>query len=192
MKVQQLSYESGTGWTTRAGHLAGGTAQLVFVFGGRHLLETGQGLDGLRTRFPRARLVIASTSGEMVGTEVSEDTIAATAVSFDKTRINCVATRVGNAAGSYIAGEQLAGELIGPDLVHVFVLSDGALVNGTMAHYRVPRFKDIPPIEVVILDRKDLASAGAGETPIVCVAPAIGSAARAFGKVDTALPVKLV
>jgi isoquinoline 1-oxidoreductase len=45
---------------------------------------------------------------------------------------------------------------------------------------------------MVLLDRKDLPSAGAGETPIVCVAPAIGSAARAFGNVDTALPVRLV
>jgi hypothetical protein len=44
----------------------------------------------------------------------------------------------------------------------------------------------------VLLDRKDLPSAGAGETPIVCVAPAIGSAARAFGRVDTALPVRLL
>jgi isoquinoline 1-oxidoreductase len=60
-----------------------------------------------------------------------------------------------------------------------------------MESYRVPRFKDVPPMEVVILDRKDLPSAGAGETPIVCVAPAIGAAARAFGTVDTALPVRL-
>jgi isoquinoline 1-oxidoreductase len=61
-----------------------------------------------------------------------------------------------------------------------------------MATYRVPRFKDVPPIEVVLLDRKDLPSAGAGETPIVAIAPAIGSAARAFGKVADALPVTLV
>jgi isoquinoline 1-oxidoreductase len=67
---------------------------------------------------------------------------------------------------------------------------DGAITNGTMETYRVPRFKDVPRLEIVILDRKDLPSAGAGETPIVCVAPAIGAAARAFGQVDTALPVK--
>ena len=60
-----------------------------------------------------------------------------------------------------------------------------------MEQYRVPRFKDVPPIEIVLLDRKDLPSAGAGETPIVCVAPAIGSAVRAFGRVATALPVRL-
>jgi isoquinoline 1-oxidoreductase len=69
--------------------------------------------------------------------------------------------------------------------------SRGRLVNGSMEQYRVPRFKDMPSIEIVLLDRRDLASAGAGETPIVCVAPAIGSAVRAFGQVAPELPVRV-
>ena len=80
---------------------------------------------------------------------------------------------------------------LGGALFEALEFANAALTNGTMEQYRVPRFRDIPAIEVVLLDRRDLASAGAGETPIVCVAPAIGSAARAFGKVDTGLPVKL-
>ena len=35
---------------------------------------------------------------------------------------------------------------------------------------------EMPVIESVLLDRKDLGSAGAGETPIVGIAPAIGNA----------------
>jgi isoquinoline 1-oxidoreductase len=31
-------------------------------------------------------------------------------------------------------------------------------------------------VEVVLLDRPDMPSAGAGETPIVCVAPAVANA----------------
>ncbi|HEY6356624.1 MAG TPA: hypothetical protein VIX35_00185, partial [Vicinamibacterales bacterium] len=60
-----------------------------------------------------------------------------------------------------------------------------------MAQYRVPRFRDMPPIDITLIDRRDLPSAGAGETPIVCVAPAIGAAVRAFGAVDAALPIAL-
>ena len=78
---------------------------------------------------------------------------------------------------------------LGGALFEAIRFADGKILNGTLAQYRVPRFKDVPPIEIVLLDRKDLPSAGAGETPIVCVAPAIGSAARAFGKVATRLPV---
>jgi len=40
----------------------------------------------------------------------------------------------------------------------------------------VPRFSDVPLIGVVLIDRKDLPSAGAGETPIVGLAPAVGNA----------------
>jgi isoquinoline 1-oxidoreductase len=81
---------------------------------------------------------------------------------------------------------------LGGALFEAIEFGGGAIGNGTMARYRVPRFKDIPRIEVVLLDRKDLPSAGAGETPIVCVAPAIGSAVRAFGAVAEELPVRLV
>ena len=50
------------------------------------------------------------------------------------------------------------------------------ILNARLSRYRVPRFKDMPVIESVLLDRKDLVSAGAGETPIVGIAPAIGNA----------------
>ncbi len=53
---------------------------------------------------------------------------------------------------------------------------DGKILNPRFSRYRVPRFRDTPEIEVVLLDRKDLPPAGAGETPIVAIAPAIGNA----------------
>ncbi|HET9262417.1 MAG TPA: molybdopterin cofactor-binding domain-containing protein [Vicinamibacterales bacterium] len=81
---------------------------------------------------------------------------------------------------------------LGGALFESLEFRNGALTNGTMEQYRVPRFKDVPRIEVDLLNRPDIPSAGAGETPIVCVAPAIGTAARAFGKVDTALPIRLM
>jgi isoquinoline 1-oxidoreductase len=80
---------------------------------------------------------------------------------------------------------------LGGALFEAAEFAEGRILNGTMARYRVPRFRDVPPIDVILLDRPDLPSAGAGETPIVCVAPAIGSALRSFGDVDTALPVRL-
>jgi isoquinoline 1-oxidoreductase len=80
---------------------------------------------------------------------------------------------------------------LGGALFEAVEFANGQLANGTMAQYRVPRFKDVPPIEIVLIDRPDLPSAGAGETPIVCVAPAIGSAVRGLGDVEPALPVRL-
>jgi isoquinoline 1-oxidoreductase len=80
---------------------------------------------------------------------------------------------------------------LGGALFEAVEFANGQLANGTMRDYRVPRFKDVPPIDVILLDRPDLPSAGAGETPIVCIAPAIGTAVRAFGEVADALPVRL-
>ena len=83
-------------------------------------------------------------------------------------------------------------QALGGALFESVDFADGGLRNGSMEQYRVPRFRDVPPIETILLDRRDLPSAGAGECPLIAVAPAIGSAVRAFGKVDTALPVRLL
>ena len=40
----------------------------------------------------------------------------------------------------------------------------------------MPRFRDVPKIDVLLIENKDIPSAGGGETPIIAVAPAIGNA----------------
>ena len=65
---------------------------------------------------------------------------------------------------------------IGGALFEQILFADGRIQNASFAQYRLPRFSDTPQIEVVLLDRKDLPSAGAGETGIVGLAPAIGNA----------------
>jgi CO/xanthine dehydrogenase Mo-binding subunit/aerobic-type carbon monoxide dehydrogenase small subunit (CoxS/CutS family) len=52
----------------------------------------------------------------------------------------------------------------------------GVITNASMTAYRVPRITDLPPIEVSLIDRPDIPSAGAGETPIIALAPAIANA----------------
>jgi len=49
-------------------------------------------------------------------------------------------------------------------------------VTRRLSQYRVPRFKDVPPMDVQLIDRRDLPSAGAGESPITLTAPAIAAA----------------
>jgi isoquinoline 1-oxidoreductase len=74
---------------------------------------------------------------------------------------------------------QIEGSIImglGGALSESIRFENGKIINPHFAEYRVPRFLDMPKIEVVLVDRKDLPSAGAGETPIVGVAPAIANA----------------
>jgi nicotinate dehydrogenase subunit B len=65
---------------------------------------------------------------------------------------------------------------LGGALFESIEFENGRVSNPHFAQYRVPRFRDIPKIEAMLLDRKDLPPAGAGETPIVGLAPAIGNA----------------
>jgi isoquinoline 1-oxidoreductase len=67
-------------------------------------------------------------------------------------------------------------QAIGGALFEQILFDNGRILNASFAQYRLPRFSDAPQIEIVLLDRKDLPSAGAGETGIVGLAPAVGNA----------------
>ncbi len=53
---------------------------------------------------------------------------------------------------------------------------DGKILNAGFSGYRVPRFEDVPKIDVHLINKTDIPSAGGGETPIIAIAPAIGNA----------------
>jgi len=65
---------------------------------------------------------------------------------------------------------------LGGALTEEMKFKDGRILNAKFSRYRVPRFKDVPEIETVLVNRPDLASVGAGETPIIGIAPAIANA----------------
>lgn len=65
---------------------------------------------------------------------------------------------------------------LGGALFEAIHFEGGRITNPRLSEYRVPRFRDIPPIEVVLIDRPDLPSQGAGETPLIAVAPSLANA----------------
>ena len=74
---------------------------------------------------------------------------------------------------------QVEGALVmglGGALFEAIEFDNGMITNPHLADYRVPRFSDAPKIEAVLVDRKDVPSAGAGEMPIMCIALAVGNA----------------
>ena len=81
---------------------------------------------------------------------------------------------------------------IGPALREEIKFENGMVTNGTFTDYLVPRFADLPELKIELLDRPDLAPAGAGETPIVAIAPAIANAVfHATGIRVRQMPIKL-
>ncbi len=87
-----------------------------------------------------------------------------------------------------VEGSVLMG--LGGALFESVEFDQGRILNPRLSLYRVPRFGDVPEMDVVLLDRKDLPSEGAGETPIVAVAPALaGAIFAATGRRLRSLPL---
>jgi nicotinate dehydrogenase subunit B len=88
-----------------------------------------------------------------------------------------------------VVGAMIQG--LGGALFESIQFQNGRINNAHFASYRVPRFRDVPEIEAILLDRKDIPSAGAGETPIMAIAPAIGNAFYDATKIRlTSLPLQ--
>ena len=90
---------------------------------------------------------------------------------------------------------QIEGAIImglGPALREEMRFDAGVIRNASFRSYRVPRFADVPHIEVHAMNRTDVEPAGAGETPIIVIAPAIGNAVfNATGVRLRSMPMKL-
>lgn len=104
---------------------------LVLVFGAVGRLPEPDRFREIRSMYPEARIVMASTAGEILGTTVEEDSLSLTAVKFEGTSIRPVVQDIASVEESYRVGGALVGDLLGEHLVHVMVFSDGLHVNGT-------------------------------------------------------------
>ena len=81
---------------------------------------------------------------------------------------------------------------MGPALREEVRFEDGKILTNSFAEYEVPRFKDMPKIDVHLVDNQDIPSAGGGETPIIAVAPAIANAVfAATGLRIRSMPIRL-
>lgn len=130
MDVETFGYTRAEGWS--------GSFQdwdsdrtLVTVFGASDCLRDPSVIAGLRAAFPRSHVVGCSTSGEILETTITDDSLAVAVCRFEHTRLRSLAVPVKDTAGSREAGQRLAGALAGPDLRSMLVFSDGLNVNGS-------------------------------------------------------------
>jgi CO/xanthine dehydrogenase Mo-binding subunit len=86
--------------------------------------------------------------------------------------------------GAIVNPDGLRNQLIGANVMGIggaifeaIEFENGRIVNNRFSKYRVPRFRDVPPaMDALLIDRKDQPSVGAGEAPILGIAPAIANA----------------
>jgi nicotinate dehydrogenase subunit B len=86
--------------------------------------------------------------------------------------------------GAIVNPDGLRNQLIGANVMglggaifEAIEFENGRIVNNVFSKYRVPRFRDVPAtMDALLIDRKDQPSVGAGEAPILGIAPAIANA----------------
>jgi isoquinoline 1-oxidoreductase len=81
---------------------------------------------------------------------------------------------------------------LGPALREEIRFENGKVTTDQFSAYKVPRVADVPKLDIHLLNRPDLPSTGAGETPIIAVAPAIANAVyHATGQRIRQMPIRL-
>ncbi len=147
MRVEQRRWTSAEGWSEPLAGAGVRTPQVVLIFGAREALAEGSCIRALRALYPDARQIGCSTAGEICGVEVTDDTVVATALELEHSTLRLAQVPIADASASAEAGGQLARELAGAGLTHLFVLAEGVHINGTEL---VRGLRDALPREVAV------------------------------------------
>jgi isoquinoline 1-oxidoreductase len=139
--------------------------------------------------------------GLACGTEKQSYTAACVEVAIDPTKDQIQVRRVCQAyeCGAILNPDNLRAQVegciimgLGPALREEVRFEEGKVTTASFARYQVPRFEDVPEMDIHLLNRPDLPSVGAGETPIIAVAPAIANAVfQATGKRIRQMPIRM-
>ena len=147
----------------------------------RAVLETAAARFNWKER--AARKTPQTGVGLACGTEKGSYVAACVEIGIDQGKISvrhvCEVFECGAILNPDNLLSQVQGAIImglGPALREEMRFENGEMLNASFRKYQVPRFDDVPEMDIHLINRPDLASAGAGETPIIVIAPAIANA----------------
>jgi hypothetical protein len=127
MRASQSLWTAQQGWTGKSE----GKSDLLLAFGGTAAITDKRMWDDVLRRHQGAIVLGCSTGGEIHGSDVLDESLSLTSLSFDRTRLRSAEAAVRNAGDSFEAGKKIGKQLAAADLKTIFVLSDGTRVNGS-------------------------------------------------------------
>jgi hypothetical protein len=128
MQTAQIRWSGKSGWTPAPNFSE--TADLVLVFADDPFFQTPDCFAGLRGKFPKAHIVGCSSSGSVMGVEISDADVVATVIKLERSSVRLATVDI-EGKNARELGTHIMQELGAKDLRHVFVLSDGLQVNGS-------------------------------------------------------------
>ena len=130
MTIERLEYKNKQ-WIIDENILDKNNTDILFLFGDRDSIKKGTVFRELREIYPNADIVGCSSSGNILGESISESSIVATAVSFDKGSVHISIEDFSDDDNQYLISKKLIDNLPKENLKHIFILSDGLKMNGS-------------------------------------------------------------
>lgn len=131
MKAEQKKWTKKGGWINFLDNNLKDKAQLVLAFGGTEVVKDKKRFQEIKSFYPKSNIIMCSTAGEILGTDVSDDSISLTAIYFEKTKLNLAEINNKDPKKSKESGKALMKLIPTKDLTHVMVFSDGLKINGS-------------------------------------------------------------
>lgn len=104
---------------------------IVFLFGDTDIIKNEKRYFDIVELFPNAKIVGCSSSGNILNAQVSEYSIVATAISFDNAWVELSSIIFNDGDNIEELSQSLINNLPKKDLKHIFLMSDGLLINGS-------------------------------------------------------------
>ncbi len=130
MKIAQYKFSEQNNWQLTSGKEIP-KPDLLIVFGQRQKIETTKAYSLLKQQFVGAQIIGCSTSGEILDINVYDESITATALKFNNSSVVSHHLVINSTEHSYEAGQKIVTAFNHNNLKHLFVLTDGLVVNGS-------------------------------------------------------------
>ncbi|WP_299898321.1 FIST N-terminal domain-containing protein [uncultured Aquimarina sp.] len=146
MKIQQYERNGQGEWVATQSYTEKLRNPLVLVFGNRFILEKEPILEEVSGLFGTSEIIIGSSAGEILGGNVSDNTVSLTAIEFERSTIKLSRQNIlDNDKNTFETGKKLAAGLPADNLKHIFIVSEGSFVNGSALIDGIEEvYKDIP------------------------------------------------
>ena len=131
MQLETIRYRSPEGWAPAQLPALDSQRTLVILFGSSGMFDHPEAFTAVREAYGASCIIGCSTSGEIDGINVDDDSIVGAVVRFENTELRRASAPIASAEGSSAAAEDIARQLLRDDLRGVLVLSDGIDVNGS-------------------------------------------------------------
>ena len=131
MDFETVKYENKQ-WRIEENILDKNCVDIVFVFGDRVCMKSGESFESLKALYPNADIIGCSSSGNILGASISQSSMIATAISFEHAHVEVSVQDFSSQDNLYDVSQKLVNGLPKENLQHIFILSDGLTMNGSI------------------------------------------------------------